>query len=63
MALALALPTVLFARVMGEVFRRRRFMRQAVLAAPWLAVLSASWASGEFMGYAFGAGSSLEQWR
>ena len=61
--LSLLLPAVLFARVMGQLFRRRRFLLQGVLAAPWLAVLSASWAAGELMGYALGAGSSLEKWR
>ena len=63
MGLSVALPAVLFARVLKEVVRRRRFLLQALLATPWLAVLSASWAAGEFMGYTFGAGSSLDKWR
>jgi glycosyltransferase involved in cell wall biosynthesis len=61
--LAAALPAVLCARVLGEVFRRRRFRLRAVLAAPWIVVLSLSWALGELAGYAAGPGSSLDQWR
>ena len=63
LAIALALPALLIARVFREVLGRRRFVGRAVTALPWIVVLSACWSFGEFMGYAAGPGSSLEKWR
>ncbi len=63
LGLAVALPIVLIARVFGEVWRRRRLRGRAILTMPWIVALSASWALGEFAGYAAGAGSSLDKWR
>ncbi len=62
-ALGIALPAVLIARVLGELFRRRRFVGRGVVTLPWIAALSASWAIGEIAGYLAGPGTSLEQWR
>lgn len=61
--LAMLLPFVLVARVMGEMVGRRRLVGRAVFVSPWIAALSFSWALGEFMGYAAGPGTSLERWR
>lgn len=61
--LALALPVVLAARVFREVIGRRRYVRQALRSAPWIAGLSIAWAAGELAGYVAGAGSSLDKWR
>lgn len=63
LALAAALPPLLTWRVLSQALRRRRHVRMALAAAPWIFVLSVSWAFGEFMGYLAGAGSSLERWR
>jgi hypothetical protein len=63
LALAIALPFVLVARVFGEVLRRRRYVGRAILAAPWIVALSVGWAVGELAGYAAGAGTSLDKWR
>jgi len=63
MGLALVLPVVLMTRVLSEPWRRRRFVGRSLVVSPWIAVLSCSWAVGEFMGYAAGPGSSLDNWR
>lgn len=63
MGLALLLPLVLSARVLTEMWRRRRFVGRSLIVLPWIVVLSCSWALGEFMGYAAGPGSSLDNWR
>jgi glycosyltransferase involved in cell wall biosynthesis len=63
LALALLLPAVLVARVLGQPLRRGRYVTRALAAMPWIAVLSASWAIGELAGYAAGPGESLERWK
>jgi len=63
MALSMALPFVLVARVAGEPLRRRRLRSRTLLTLPWIIALSLSWAAGEFAGYAAGPGSSLDKWR
>jgi len=63
LALAMALPPILVARVLGETVRRRRLIGRAVRAMPWIVALSVSWSLGEFAGYLAGPGASLERWR
>jgi hypothetical protein len=63
LGVSLALPALLVLRVMRDVFSRGKYMARAVMALPWIVVLSVCWAFGEFMGYAAGPGTSLEQWR
>ena len=63
LALAMALPPILVARVLGETVRRRRLVGRAVRALPWIVALSVSWSLGEFTGYLAGPGMSLERWR
>jgi hypothetical protein len=48
---AMLLPSVLVARVAGNVFRRRQWVVQFFLALPAVMLLSVVWAWGEFIGY------------
>lgn len=63
LGVSLALPALLVLRVMRDVFSRGKYSARGVIALPWIVVLSVCWAFGEFMGYAAGPGTSLEQWR
>ena len=63
MVLALALPAVLVARVVGEPLHRRRLMARTLMTLPWIVALSLAWGLGEFAGYAAGPGTSLDRWR
>ncbi|HKS05486.1 MAG TPA: glycosyltransferase family 2 protein [Gemmatimonadaceae bacterium] len=63
MAISLALPALLIVRVLRDVFSRSKYNARAIVALPWIVVLSLCWAFGEFMGYAAGPGTSLEKWR
>src|SRR5215510_1914695 len=63
LALAMALPPILVARVLRETVRRRRLIGRAVRAMPWIVALSVGWSLGEFAGYLAGPGASLERWR
>ena len=63
MATSFVLPWVLSARVMGEIWRRRRFVIRSIIVLPWIVALSVTWSVGELLGYGAGPGSSLEQWR
>lgn len=56
------LPFVFVVRVMHDIFARRRFRKEAILAFPYMFLFSSAWAAGEFFGYFFGAGQSADQW-
>ena len=56
------LPLMHVARIVQRV-RRRGGTVPVMRALPWLGVFGLSWAAGECVGYAAGAGASLEQWR
>ena len=58
---AMALPPVLFARVVSRVVSKRRHLTQLALSVPLLALFVCSWAAGEVVGSWFGAGDSLER--
>ena len=61
--LAMLLPLVLVARVLGECVKRRRLVGRGIATLPWIVALSLAWGAGELAGYAAGAGTSLERWR
>jgi hypothetical protein len=56
---ALALPPLLFARIVGRVRASRRHQAELVRSLPLLLLFVCSWAAGEAVGYAVGAGNSL----
>ena len=58
-----ALPLVQVARILLRVARRRRAIVPLVRALPWIGLFNVSWAAGECVGYAMGAGDSLRRWR
>jgi glycosyltransferase involved in cell wall biosynthesis len=60
---SLALPPVLFARVVGNVIGSRRHQLQLAASLPLLAVFVCTWAAGEAVGYAAGPGQSLAKIR
>lgn len=62
-ALALVLPAVQIARLSREIAGRRRLVGRFVLALPWIFVFAVSWSAGEWMGYLFGPGASIQRWR
>ncbi|MCC6500703.1 MAG: glycosyltransferase [Anaerolineales bacterium] len=61
--LSLALPLLKAYRLAAVAFNRRRYGVQFIFSLPWVMVFLASWSLGELVGYAAGAGQSLEQWR
>lgn len=61
--LAVLLPAVLVWRTAATLARKRRFVFQALRAAPWIVLMSCAWSAGEFVGYLAGPGRSLDRWR
>jgi glycosyltransferase involved in cell wall biosynthesis len=53
------LPPMLLARIIRNVWARRRQRRELALSLPLLALFVATWGWGEAIGYLFGAGESL----
>ena len=62
-ALAMVLPAVQIGRLSREIAGRRRFVGRFVRALPWILVFAVSWSAGEWMGYLFGPGASVQRWR
>jgi hypothetical protein len=56
---ALALPPVLFVRVVRNVWGKGRHRKELIRSLPLLALFVCSWSLGEVAGYWFGAGDSL----
>jgi hypothetical protein len=50
---------LLYSRIAREVWRRRRPLKEFVLATPLILMYLLVWAYGEAIGYAFGGGRSL----
>jgi glycosyltransferase involved in cell wall biosynthesis len=63
LGLALLLPIVQMSRIVIVVIKRRRYIFELFKAIPDIFLFSSSWSFGEFMGYLFGSGNSLKQWR
>ncbi len=55
------LPPLLLARIALRVWRKGRKRRELLMSLPYIMVFTLSWSWGELIGYAFGAGASLEQ--
>jgi hypothetical protein len=62
-AVSLALPILLPARIVAQVWSKRRRRYELALAMPYLLLLMTSWACGEFCGYVFGEGRSGTRWK
>lgn len=60
--LALFLPLLTTARIIGLALERRRFGRLP-RALPWIILFATSWSLGESAGYLLGPGDSLSRWR
>ena len=63
LVLTLLLPLVQVSRVIKLVFTRKRYVLHLFKAIPDILIFSISWSLGEFVGYLFGAGKSLERWQ
>jgi glycosyltransferase involved in cell wall biosynthesis len=50
---------LLYYRIAGNIWRRRRALREFALATPLILLYVSVWTFGEFVGYAFGGGRSL----
>jgi hypothetical protein len=61
--LAIGLPLLKSARIVGETLSRKRLLGRLVAAFPWILVFVTSWSAGEFAGCLWGAGSSPSRWR
>lgn len=56
-----ALPFLMTWRIAQQVFGKKRYVKEFFLSLPLLSVFMVSYAAGEFTGYVFGAGKSLEK--
>jgi hypothetical protein len=57
------LPWLQLTRIARHVFTRQRYRLRLIRTLPEILLFSTSWAIGEWIGYVFGPGKSLEQWR
>jgi glycosyl transferase family 2 len=62
-AAALALPPLLFYRIVRRVLGKGRYRGELARSLPLLALFVVAWAAGEVVGYALGAGDSLSKVR
>ncbi len=58
---SLALPFLMTWRIAQQVFQKKRYYREFFFSLPLLAIFMVSYAAGEFTGYVFGSGKSLEK--
>jgi glycosyltransferase involved in cell wall biosynthesis len=56
-----ALPLLMTWRIGQQVFQKKRYVKEFLLSLPLLSIFMVSYAAGEFTGYVFGAGKSLEK--
>ncbi|MDQ3255804.1 MAG: glycosyltransferase [Acidobacteriota bacterium] len=56
-----ALPFLMTWRIAQQVFQKKRYYKEFLLSLPLLAIFMVSYAAGEFTGYVFGSGKSLEK--
>jgi GT2 family glycosyltransferase len=56
-----ALPLLMTWRIAQQVFQKKRYVKEFLLSLPLLSIFMVSYAAGEFTGYVFGAGKSLEK--
>jgi glycosyl transferase family 2 len=62
-AAAVALPPVLFYRIVSTILRKRRHRAELLRGLPLIAMFVCAWAAGEVIGSWFGAGDSLRKVR
>lgn len=62
LGIAVILPLVQVSRITKDVFIRKRHTLKLLQALPGIVMFSISWSIGEFFGYLFGPGESLEHW-
>lgn len=55
------LPPLLLGRIVGRVLRKGRHRRELFLSLPYIILFTLSWSLGELIGYAWGAGDSLDK--
>ncbi len=55
------LPPLLLWRIIARVLKKGRRRRELFLSLPYIILFTLSWSLGEFIGYAFGAGDSLNK--
>ena len=60
-AVSLVLPLLLMARIERRVIKKRRHLKELILATPLLAIITVVWAVGELVGSLFGPGQSLRK--
>ena len=60
-AVSLVLPALLMARIGRRVVKKRRQLKELVLTAPLLAIITGVWAAGELVGSLLGPGQSLSK--
>jgi len=56
-----ALPFLMTWRIAQQVLQKKRYYKEFLLSLPLLAIFMVSYAAGEFTGYVFGSGKSLEK--
>lgn len=61
--LTLILPFIKMSRIIKLVLIRKRYVFELIRAIPYIFIFSISWSLGEFVGYLFGTGKSLERWQ
>lgn len=61
--LTLVLPFIQMSRIIKLVLIRKRYVFEFIKAVPYIFIFSISWSLGEFVGYLFGTGKSLERWQ
>jgi len=59
--LSAVLPAVLFVRITSVLLRKRRNLREFLLALPVIGLFVIAWACGEGVGYIAGPGDSLSR--
>jgi GT2 family glycosyltransferase len=56
-----ALPLLMTWRIAQQVFQKKKYVKEFFLSLPLLSIFMVSYAAGEFTGYLFGVGKSLEK--
>lgn len=63
LGVACLLPALQTYRILKQVLPRKGYRQRVAQALPGIMLFWTSWSAGEFVGYLFGPGRSLQQWR